>query len=293
MAARELAGLAESAAAENPGEFWEQLHEACRELVAAKREMASIINLVSRVLSAAERSVLSGMSHDTARHAVYMECSRTWEEAEDHLEELGLKGAELVPAGATVATLSTSESVRAVLAAAVKSGRDCRVLLSESRPSGEGVEFGTSLPAWGIPVTLVVDAALPRLADRCALVLLGADAVSENDFTNKVGTYALALAAKEAGVPVYVAALLDKFISEGARGRPNRVWDADELLADPPPGVTVENRYFERIPLSLVNGIVTEEGVLGPTEVSSRIAERPVAPALLEILFPRALEAKR
>ena len=219
-----------------------------------------------------------------------MECSKIWESGETQLEELGLKGAGLVPAGGTVATVSTSESVRAVLAAAIRNGTECSVVVSESRPSNEGIEFGTSLPAWGIPVTLVVDAALPGLVERTQLVLVGADAVSEGDFVNKVGTYPLALAAKEAGVPVYVAALLDKFIAEGARGRPDRVWDPSEVMAAPPPGVTVENRYFERVPLSLVEGIITEEGILGAEEVSTRIMSRPVAPALLEILFPRAVE---
>lgn len=291
LAARELAEMADARSAANPGEFWERLHEACRELVAAKREMASIINLVSRVLSAAEKTVLSGASADTIRRAVFMECNRVWEQAEERIEELGLRGESLVPEGATVATISTSESVRAVLAAAVKKGTSLRVLVSESRPSAEGVEFATSLPAWGIPVTVVVDAALPQLAARCELVLVGADAVSENSFTNKVGTYPLVLAARDAGVPVYVAALEDKFIPEGTRGRPDRVWDPDEVLPNAPAGVTVENRYFEEVPLSLTDGVITEGGILSPEEVMSRVSGRPVAPALLEILFPRALEA--
>ncbi len=290
LAARELAEMVEASEASEAGAFWEELHAACMELVRAKREMASIISLVSQVLSAAERAILSGVSPDTARRIVYMECSRIWEQSETSLEELGLEGAGLVPPGGTVATVSTSESVRAVLAAAVRSGTEFRVVVSESRPSNEGVEFGTSLPAWGIPATLVVDAALPRLVERCQLVLVGADAVSENDFVNKVGTYPLALAAREAGVPVYVAALLDKFIAEGARGGANRVWDPGEVLAAPPPGVTVENRYFECVPMSLVEGIITEEGVLGPEEVAAKILARPVAPALLEILFPRAVK---
>lgn len=290
LAARELAEFVEKSDAENAGVLWEHLHGACRELIRAKREMASIINLVSDVLSAAERAVLSGASPDTARRAVYLECNRTWETSETRLEELGLEGAGLVPGDATVATISTSESVRAILAAAVKAGTECRVVMSESRPSVEGVEFATSLPAWGIPVTLVVDAALPRLAERCGLVLVGADAVSENDFINKVGSYPLALAAREAGVPVYVAATLDKFIPEGARGRPDRVWDPAEVLARPTPGVTVENRYFEPVPLSLVEGVVTEEGILDASDVSAKISARPVSPALLEMLFPRAVE---
>lgn len=283
--------MVEGSKADSPGAFWEELNAACRELIAAKREMASIINLVSGVLSVAERSVLSGVSSEAAKRVVYMECSRMWEANETELEELGLEGAALVPEGGTVATISTSESVRAVLAAAVKNGTECRVIVSESRPSNEGVEFGTSLPAWDIPVTLVVDAALPKMVESCQLVLVGADAVSENDFVNKVGTYALALAASEAGVPVYVATLTDKLIPEGVRGRPDRVWEPGEVLKEAPPGVTVENRYFERVPLSLVRGIVTEGGILKPADVPGRIAARPVTPALLEILFPRTVKA--
>jgi len=290
LAARELAEMVEESGAKEPGVFWDELHTACRELVSAKREMASIISLVSQVLGAAERSVLSGVSPDTARRIVHAECSRIWDMGETLLEELGLEGAGLVPAGGTVATVSTSESVRSVLAAAVRAGTECRVLMSESRPSNEGVEFGTSFPAWGIPVTLVVDAALPKMVERCQLVLVGADAVSENDFVNKTGTYALALAAREAGVPVYVTATTDKFIPEGARGRPDRVWDPSEVLPSPPPGVTVENRYFESVPLSLIEGIVTEGGIVGTDEVAGKISSKPITPALLEILFPRAVE---
>jgi len=293
LAARELADMVEASEAQNPGEFWEELHSACRELVAAKREMASIINLVSGVLSAAERLVLSGVSSEAARRVVYLECSRAWDSKETQLEELGLEGAGLIPAGGSVATISTSESVRAVLAAAVRSGTECRVFVSESRPSNEGVEFATSLPAWGIPVTVVVDAALPGMVKRCQLVLVGADAVSENDFVNKVGSYPLALAAREAGVPVYVAALTDKLIPSGARGTPERLWEPGEVLERAHSGVSVENRYFECVPLSLVEGVITEGGMLSAEDIPAQIASRPISPSLLEILFPRAVEASQ
>ena len=123
--------------------------------------------------------------------------------------------------------------------------------------------------------------------------LLGADAISENDFVNKVGSYAVALAAKEAGVPVYVAGLTDKFIPEAARGRPDRLWDPSEVLEKAHPGVTVENRYFEQVPLALVEGVVTEGGVLAAEDIPGKIAARPVSPSLLEILFPRAVEASQ
>jgi translation initiation factor eIF-2B subunit delta len=221
---------------------------------------------------------------------VLAECSKSVDAGETELEELGLKGADLIPDGGCFATISTSESVRALAAAATRGGRECRAIVAESRPSCEGVDFATSLPTWGVPVTLVVDAALPGLLGRCQLVLVGADSISEDGFVNKVGTYPLALAAREAGVPLYVASLSDKLLPAAIRGRTDRVWDPGEVLNDPPPGVTVENRYFERVPLSLVTGIVTERGLVAPADVPAMIAERPVSPALLGLLFPRAVE---
>jgi translation initiation factor 2B subunit (eIF-2B alpha/beta/delta family) len=186
-----------------------------------------------------------------------------------------------------VATVSSSESVRAVLTQAAGAGVEFRVLVPESRPAREGVAFAESLPAWDIPVTLVADAALPGLVDRCQLVLVGADSVSESDFVHKVGTLPLALAAREHDVPVYVAALLDKFIPSGLRGTPGRLHDETEVLPERPAGVAIESRYFEVIPHSLIRGIVTEEGIIDPADVPARLAARPVAPVLLELLFPR------
>lgn len=287
FAAKRLSELAESSEAANPGSFWDELLVACRELVAAKREMASIVNLVSRVLAATERIILSGLPPDAARQAVILETSKTWEFGEMLLEDLGGEGARLVPEGSTVATLSASESVRAILSSAAAEGRQLDVLVSESRPHLEGGAFAGALRELGIRSTLVVDAALPRLVRSADLALVGADSVSEDEFVNKVGTFPLALAAREAGIPLYVAALEDKFLPKVLRGSPDRDRDPSELLEDAPPGITPVNRYFEAVPLDHARGIVTECGVVDPDGVAEKLAARPVAPALLEILFAR------
>jgi translation initiation factor eIF-2B subunit delta len=288
FAAKQLSELAESSKAADPGAFWDELLEACRELVAAKREMASIVNLVSRVLAATERVILSGLPPDAARQAVILETGKVWEFGELLLEDLGEEGARLVPDdGGVVATLSASESVRAILAAAAAQGREFEVLLSESRPRLEGVALARSLRELSIRSTLVADAALPRLVRGASLVLVGADSVSEDEFVNKIGTYPLALAAREAGVPLYVAALEDKVLPKALRGSPDRDHDAAEILEDAPPGVTPRNRYFEAVPLGLARGIVTECGTVAPDQIPPGLVARPVAPALLEILFAR------
>jgi len=286
-AAERLLELAASSTAGDPGTFWNELTAACRELVGAQREMASIVNLAGRVLAAAERVVLSGLSPEVARQAVHVECTRAIECASESLASLAGHGAALVEDGAVVATVSASETVLAVLGAAVDAGRVPRVIVSESRPAREGVSLAAALRERGIASTVVADAALPGLVGRASIVLVGADGVSESDFVNKIGTYPLALAAREAEVPFYVAASLDRFISSALRGRTDRLRDGAEILASPPPGVSVENRTFEAVPLSLTTGVVTEEGVKEPAEVAPVIAGRAVPPALLSILSTR------
>jgi translation initiation factor 2B subunit (eIF-2B alpha/beta/delta family) len=260
-AAERLLALAASSKASDPGAFWGELTEACRELVAAQREMASIVNLAGSVLSAAERVVLSGLSPETAKQAVHVECTRAIECAAEARAELARHGAALIEDGAVVATVSSSEAVGAVLAAAAAAGR--------------------------VPRVVAADAALPGLVGRASIAMVGADSVSETDFVNKIGTYPLALAAREAGIPLFVAAPLDRFIPEAIRGRTGRLRDGAEILDSPPPGVVVENRYFETTPLSLVSGIVTEEGVKPPADAAPIVARRVVSPALLSILYPR------
>jgi translation initiation factor 2B subunit (eIF-2B alpha/beta/delta family) len=286
-AALELAAWAEGPAAPDPENFWGEMTSVCSDLIQAKRSMAPLVNLASRVLATAERAILSGRAPDTARRAVALEATRAAESAAANLERLGANGASFVSAGATIATLSASESVAAVLAAVLGERKKVTVLLSESRPAREGLDFAARLAGLGAAATLVVDAALPRLVARADIVLVGADTVSEDDFVNKAGTYPLALAAREAGVPFYVAALLDKFLPKALRLSPAPSGDAAGAFGDGPPGVEVEDHSLETVPLSLVRGIITEGGVIEPSGLPATLAGRPIAPALLPIIFPK------
>ena len=284
-AARELSQVAASFADSDPGTFWDELVAACRALLEAQREMAPMVNLVGAVLTAAERVVLSGRPADTALNAVQLECARISESSEDMLREVGKHGSQLIERGAKIATTSDGGTVRAVIEAAAESGRTPVVLLSESRPGLEGVGLAGHLAGMGVETTLVVDAALPGLASTCDLVLLGADSVSEDTFVNKIGSYALALAAREADVPCYVAATTAKLLPSALRGDPTRRRDATEILEAPPSGLTPSNVYLEEVPNALIRALVTEEGPRDPDSIPEMLKERPVSPALLQLLY--------
>lgn len=145
----------------------------------------------------------------------------------------------------------------------------------ETRPLFQG----SRLTAWelqraGIPVTVLPDGAAASLLGSGAidLVIVGADRIAANgDVANKVGTYALALAARYHGVPFYVAAPTSTIDPATATGRDieieQRAQDEVRFAGDlpiAPEGVRVHNPAFDVTPAALVTAIVTDTGVHHP-----------------------------
>ena len=166
----------------------------------------------------------------------------------------------------------------APLYAAHAEGRPLTVLADETRPLLQG----SRLTAWelaraGIPVKVLVDGASASVLRRGTvdLVIVGADRVAANgDTANKIGTFPLALAAREARVPFYVAAPLSTFDFSLASGDAIPVEEraGEEVLGDRPvPGVEGMNPAFDVTPAALIAGWITEIGVIHPPFAAARV----------------------
>jgi methylthioribose-1-phosphate isomerase len=149
------------------------------------------------------------------------------------------------------------------------------VFADETRPLLQG----SRLTAWelrqaGIPVTVLVDSAAATLMrdGKIDLVIVGADRIAANgDVANKVGTYALAIAAKHHGVPFYVAAPSSTIDPETATGADIHIEQrsADEVrrtggAMTAPADVDVYNPAFDVTPASLISAIITDRGIHKP-----------------------------
>jgi methylthioribose-1-phosphate isomerase len=159
-----------------------------------------------------------------------------------------------------------------VIRAAVAAGKDVHVFADETRPYLQG----SRLTVWelqqdGIPATLITDNMAGHFlhSGRIGCVLVGADRIASNgDVANKIGTYSLAVLAKENGVPFYVAApvsTLDLTLASGDQ-IPIEQRNASEVthvygVQVAPDGVAVENPAFDVTPNRYVTAIVTEKGV--------------------------------
>jgi translation initiation factor 2B subunit (eIF-2B alpha/beta/delta family) len=143
-----------------------------------------------------------------------------------------------------------------------------RVLIGASMPGGEGVAMGRALAQSGLDVTLIADAACGLFIGEATCVVLGADSLrADGSLVNKVGSYPLALVAREAGKPVYV---LCETLKIAARDFPLVLEEMDpaELLPDPVAGYHARNPYFDVTPAALLAGNVTEKGVLDRTAIA-------------------------
>jgi translation initiation factor 2B subunit (eIF-2B alpha/beta/delta family) len=194
-----------------------------------------------------------------------------WELANAN-ERIGERMVHLFPEGGTFMTNSFSATVHHGLRHLAEATDDVRAIVVESRPAREGVGLARALGEHGIRSTLIVDAGIAKFMDRVDAVLVGGDTVSGSYFVNKLGTHPLVLTAGSAGVPTYLLASLLKLVKEEEVPKVDAPRSPDEVESDPAPNVTVENYYVERIPLDGLTGVVTEDGVLTPDELTRRVA---------------------
>ena len=212
---------------------------------------------------------------------------RLLEEAETILVEdvetchaIGREGLALIPQNARVLTHCNAGALATggygtalgVVRAAHEEGRIKNVLADETRPFLQGAR----LTAWelardGIPVSVIADNMAGSLMQKgdVDLVVVGADRIAANgDVANKIGTYPLAVLAREHGLPFYVAAPCSTVDLSTANGESIPIEERGrEEVANfgartvVPDGVPVRNPAFDVTPARLVSAIVTERGV--------------------------------
>ena len=166
-----------------------------------------------------------------------------------------------------VVTCSRSAVVEHTLREIASAG-PLSVVCAESRPAREGVALAQALSAAKIKVLLYSDAGIGAAIPDADAVVVGADAVAESGFMNKVGTAALAALARVHGIPVLVLAGREKVLPEPAYQTLAIVKGPSAEIAPELGGASVENPYFERIPIELMSQLVTDEGPLPPADVA-------------------------
>jgi len=214
------------------------------------------------------------------RQVLVAEAIRVEEEDQAICRAIGRNGADLIPDGATVLThcnaggLATAGygTALGVIRAAHEAGKKIRVFVDETRPWLQGAR----LTAWelmkdGIPVTLITDNMAGHFMQKGEITccVVGADRIAANgDTANKIGTYSVAVLARENGIPFYVAAPVSTFDLTLSDGDSIPIEERTSVevthikgVAIAPLGVQVRNPAFDVTPARYISGIITEHGV--------------------------------
>ena len=255
----------------------------CDEMAATRPTAVNLFWAIGRMRTLFDELADAGADLNAIRERLQAEAKIMKEEDIAANRALGDFGAAFVASGKTVMTVCNAGALATagygtalgVIRSAVRAGKNVDVLALETRPFLQGAR----LTAWElqkdkIPTTLITDNMAGHFlhSGRVGCVVVGADRIAANgDVANKIGTYAVAVLAKENGVPFYVAAPLstvDLATPDGAaipiEQRPAQEVTAIQGVAIAPEGIAVKNPAFDVTPHVYVSAIITEQGAALP-----------------------------
>jgi methylthioribose-1-phosphate isomerase len=275
---------AQSVESQNKEQFFLDLNRIAETLASTRPTAVNLFKAIDRMLFAADSS------GDVAAVTASLVAEAEAIHAEERAATRGISrlGAGLIRDGSTIVThcnagpLATGGygTALGVIIEARRQGKGVTVLATETRPLLQGARLTVwELMREGVPVTLITDSMAGHFMTRgdvdCAIV--GADRIAANgDVANKIGTYALAVLARENAVPFYVAApasTIDLSLASGdgiviEQRRPDEV-TLIQGMSIAPHGVRAANPAFDVTPHRHVSAIVTDKGILREPYVSS------------------------
>jgi methylthioribose-1-phosphate isomerase len=274
--------------AENAADLKQELDQVCEMIGETRPTAVNLFWAIRRMQAKFE--TLRARPVAQIKQALVEEAQRMHAQDIAANQAMGRHGATLMPASGGVLThcnagaLATAGygTALGVIRAAVEQGKKIHVYADETRPFLQG----SRLTAWelmkdGIPTTVISDNMAGAMMNqgKIAAIVVGADRIAANgDVANKIGTYTVAVLAKEHGIPFYVAAPISTVDLDTPDGSkiPIEQRNAREVthIAGKqmvPDGVEIENPAFDVTPAKYVTAIITERGIArAPYEHSLR-----------------------
>jgi methylthioribose-1-phosphate isomerase len=251
----------------------------CKTIAQTRPTAVDLFWAIERMARRFEQLSAANPPLDTIRRAMVEEARGIHTEKRATDEAMGRFGADLMPAEGQVMTqcnagaLATAGigSALGVIRVAIEQGHKLSVLVPETRPYLQGAR----LTAWelhegGVPLTLITDNMVGYFmkAGKVSAVVVGADRIAANgDTANKIGTYQIAVLAREHGVPFYVAAPVSTFDLTISCGEeiPIEERPAEEVThirgVRIAPDVPAAHPAFDVTPARLISAIICERGV--------------------------------
>jgi translation initiation factor eIF-2B subunit delta len=279
-----------------PNRYLKELISVGQELIRAQPTMAAVINVVNDIISSTKNEydqLEAILGHDYKKQLKYL-CTYTQSgarkcilESRLALETIAKSYEEVIKDNNVIMTISASSAVEASMIEAFNNGLEFIVYTPESRPMYEGRLMAQRLAEKGIKTVLTADHAMFHFLKECSSIIVGADRVMPNGIMNKIGTYGLAIAAKDLKIPFYCICQRMKFIPS--------ISPQEDLIIDQPEAqlysisrdekkpeeLNVKNIYFDFTPIKYVTRFLTEEGLVTTKQVKDYIKTLKVMPELV------------
>jgi methylthioribose-1-phosphate isomerase len=263
--------------------FAAEFYKMCELMASTRPTAVNLFWAIDRMKRAFATAAEAGASVEQIKDRLDRESQAIHDEDVASCRAMGAFGAGVVPQDARILThcnagaLATAGygTALGVIRGAVESGKRVRVIADETRPFLQGAR----LTAWelvrdGIETTVITDNMAGALMwqGQIDMVVVGADRIAANgDTANKIGTYSLAVLAREHNIPFYVAAPLSTVDLNTPDGHhiPIEERNAREVThlggsQLTPSGAKVRNPAFDVTPHHLIAGIITERGIVRP-----------------------------
>jgi methylthioribose-1-phosphate isomerase len=272
---------------DDPKVFEAEFNSICRVMAETRPTAVNLFWAIERMKTICQRRLHNG-DLGSLKDILRDEAIRMHQEDIELNRRMGFHGASLLKPDSHVLThcnagaLATAGfgTALGVIRAAVEQGKSLHVYADETRPFLQGAR----LTAWElqkdhIPVTLITDSMAGYFMRKGSIdcVIVGADRIAANgDVANKIGTYSVAVLAKENGIPFYVAApisTLDLSLPSGEHipieQRSSREVTHIGFTLIAPDGIDVANPAFDVTPHAYVTAIITERGIAQPPFIES------------------------
>ena len=260
-----MKAAAETSETEKAGDFLLEQKEVARLLIAARRTMAPIPNIITRYLREIIREDRKDDLESMKRQAVSL-AEDMHRDSVNAVSQIVNSVSELVENKDVILTHSYSSTVVAAIKKIAEQKRGIKVIVTKSGTGRYGERTSRELAEASIPVLYIDDTTVGAYISGVSKVLVGADRITaDGKLINGAGTYTVAAAAKVNNIPVYVLCETLKFDFSTSSKKVNLEERVNEGLVEEgifPPEVTTSNPTFDITPLDFITAIVSENGVV-------------------------------
>ncbi len=248
--------------AKNKRKFYAELNKARKKLFATRPTEPAMRNYINYVFNNLKQEDLNEIPQ--MKLFVKQFSKQLIDYRKQEKEKLFIYGSKLIKRNSTIFTHCHSSTVMGILK---KSKKHFQVYNTETRPLFQGRKTAKELIQANIPVTHFVDSAARIAIKESDLLLIGADSITPTRVYNKIGSEMYAMIANKYGVPVYICSSAWKFNPLTIKGINEKfeIRASSEIWKNAPKKIKIRNYAFEKIPMDLITGFISELGILSPS----------------------------